>query len=66
MRVSIGGGRAEWAVEAVDVSYLAVGLVVLLRGMMASILFFALRTPEERGSRAMTATLTAKNWCDAA
>jgi hypothetical protein len=58
MRASIGCGKAECAVEALEVSYIGVFFVFVnfRRGLMASILVFALFTLERNVSRVMTVT----------
>jgi hypothetical protein len=58
MRDSIGCGKAGCAVEALEVSYIAILFVFVKfrRGLMASILVFALFTLERKVSRVMTVT----------
>jgi len=54
----MGGGRTWCAVEELDVVYVVVIVVfdLLRRGLMASILVLALRTPERKESRVMAAS----------
>jgi hypothetical protein len=66
MRVSIGFGKAECAVEALEVSYAAFFvdlffvLVIFWMGSMACILVFALFTLGRRVWEGMTVTLAVK------
>ena len=68
MRASMGCGKAACDVEALEVSYVAVpfDLVIFRRGLMASILVFALFTLERRVSRVMTVTLAVGGGFEAA
>jgi hypothetical protein len=54
MIVSIGGIRAAWPVEALEVSYVGVVFVFIRRGSVASILIPTLFTLEKRVLRIMT------------
>ena len=67
MRASIGCGRAVCDVEAPEVSYVPFFVFVTFpRGLMASILVFALFTLERRVSRVMTVPLAVGGGFEAA